>query len=50
MCGLALDYGEYFSVTDEYLGAQKMILGSEVAAALFPEGNYDSPYRMASDL
>ncbi|WP_191018161.1 ABC transporter permease [Treponema zioleckii] len=39
MCGLALDYGEYFSVTDEYLGAQKMILGSEVAAALFPEGN-----------
>ena len=39
MCNLVLDYGDYFSVTDEYVGAQKMILGSEVAAALFPDGN-----------
>ncbi len=39
MCNLILDYGSYFSVTDEYLGAQKMIIGSEVASALFPDGN-----------
>ena len=39
MYGLELDYGEYFSVTDEYSGAQKMIIGSEVASTLFPDGN-----------
>jgi putative ABC transport system permease protein len=39
MCGLTLDYGEYFTVTDDVAGAQKIILGSEVAAGLFPDGN-----------
>ena len=39
MYGLKLDSGEYFSVTDEYAGSQKMIIGSEVAASLFPDGN-----------
>ncbi|MCH5288957.1 MAG: ABC transporter permease [Treponema sp.] len=39
MCALALDYGDYFSVTDDVYGGQKVILGSEVATALFPDGN-----------
>ena len=39
MCGLALDYGDYFTVTDDVYGTQKVVLGSEVAAALFPDGN-----------
>jgi len=39
MYGLNLDYGEYFSVTDEVAGSQKMIIGSEVASSLFPDGN-----------
>lgn len=39
MCGLVLDYGDYFTVTDDVYGAQKVVLGSEVASALFPDGN-----------
>lgn len=39
MYGLELDYGEYFTVTDEVAGSQKMIIGSEVASSLFPDGN-----------
>lgn len=39
MYGLKLDYGNYFSVTDCVYGAQKIILGSEIASGLFPEGN-----------
>lgn len=39
MYGLKLDYGEFFSVTDEYAGTQKMIIGSEVASSLFPDGD-----------
>lgn len=39
MCKLELDYGEYFSITDDVAGNQKMIIGSEVASALFPDGN-----------
>lgn len=38
-CGLALDYGEYFTITDDVYGTQKIVLGSEVASALFPNGN-----------
>lgn len=37
--GLSLDYGEYFSVTDEAMGCQKIILGSDVASSLFPNGD-----------
>lgn len=37
--GLQLDYGNFFSVSDEYNGAQKIIIGSEVAKTLFPSGN-----------
>lgn len=39
MYGLSLDYGDYFTVTDDVYGNQKVILGSEVATALFPDGN-----------
>ena len=39
MYGLKLDYGENFTVTDDYAGSQKMIIGSEVASSLFPDGN-----------
>lgn len=39
MYNLELDYGEYFSVSDDIMGAQKMIIGSEVASSLFPDGN-----------
>lgn len=39
MCNLELDYGNYFLITDEVVGSQKMIIGSEVASALFPDGN-----------
>lgn len=37
--GLALDSGENFSVTDDVMGEQKIILGSEVASSLFPNGD-----------
>lgn len=39
MYGLKLDYGEYFSVVDDVEGMHKIILGSEIASGLFPEGN-----------
>lgn len=39
MCRLELDTGEYFTVTDDVAGSQKMIIGSEVASSLFPDGN-----------
>ena len=39
MYGLTLDYGDYFTVTDDVGGNQKCILGSSVASALFPDGN-----------
>lgn len=38
MCGLKLDYGDFFSVTDDVMGTQKIIIGSEIAEGLFPEG------------
>lgn len=37
--GYKLQYGTNFTVSDHVLGSQKMILGSKVAEALFPEGN-----------
>lgn len=37
--GLTLESGEYFSVTDDVMGAQKIILGSEIASSLFPNGD-----------
>ncbi|MGL4985799.1 MAG: ABC transporter permease [Treponemataceae bacterium] len=36
---LDIDYGETFTVSDFVQGAQNIILGSETAAALFPQGN-----------
>lgn len=36
--GAALDYGRFFSVSEQAVGAQKIILGSEVVRYLFPEG------------
>lgn len=38
-CGLRLDEGEFFTVTDDVEGVQKIILGSDVASALFPDGS-----------
>lgn len=37
--GLQLDYGNFFSISDDYSGAQKIIIGSEVAKTFFPSGN-----------
>ena len=37
--GLALESGEYFSVTDNVMGNQKIILGSTLSSSLFPNGN-----------
>ena len=37
--GLTLDNGSYFSVTDSVMGNQKVILGSTIAASLFPNGD-----------
>ena len=39
MYQLELDTGDYFTVTDDVAGSQKMIIGSEVASSLFPDGN-----------
>jgi putative ABC transport system permease protein len=38
MCGLELDYGSFFSVSDDVQGIQAAILQSDVAKSLFPEG------------
>ncbi len=37
--GLELEQGNYFSVTDEAMGLQKIILGSDIASSLFPNGD-----------
>lgn len=39
MYNLELDTGSYFTVTDDVAGSQKMIIGSEVASSLFPDGD-----------
>jgi putative ABC transport system permease protein len=39
MMGIALDYGRFFSTPEQVLGSQKILLGSEAARYLFPEGN-----------
>lgn len=38
MNNMELESGNYFSISDNVQGAQKIILGSEIAAALFPDG------------
>ncbi|HAK69211.1 MAG TPA: peptide ABC transporter permease [Treponema sp.] len=37
--GLALESGNYFTVTDNVSGNQKIILGSTIASSLFPNGD-----------
>lgn len=37
--GLALDYGSFFSIADDVQGMQKIILGSDIASSLFPNGD-----------
>ncbi len=37
--GLEIEQGNYFSVTDEAMGLQKIILGSDIASSLFPNGD-----------
>ncbi len=39
MYKLELDTGNYFTITDDVAGSQKMIIGSEVASSLFPDGD-----------
>ncbi|MBQ9495615.1 MAG: ABC transporter permease [Treponema sp.] len=46
--GLKLDYGDFFSVTDNASGAQKIILGSEIAGTLFPSGSALGKYITAT--
>ena len=38
MNNMELESGNYFTISDNVQGAQKIILGSEIAAALFPDG------------
>lgn len=37
--GLTLESGEFFSVTDDVMGNQRIILGSSIAESLFPNGD-----------
>lgn len=37
--GLTIDYGSFFLISDNVIGAQKVVLGSETASTLFPSGN-----------
>ena len=37
--GLDLDSGRYFNVTDNVMGTQKIIIGSNIATTLFPNGD-----------
>jgi putative ABC transport system permease protein len=39
MMGISLDYGRFFSISEQVFGSQKILLGSESARYLFPEGN-----------
>ena len=39
MMGVTLEYGRFFSVTEQVLGSQKILLGSEAGRYLFPEGD-----------
>jgi putative ABC transport system permease protein len=39
MAGLEMGKGRYFNVSDDVEGAQAIILGSDAAEALFPDGN-----------
>ncbi|QQO09466.1 ABC transporter permease [Breznakiella homolactica] len=38
MMGLKMDYGRFFSVSEQVMGSQKIILGTEAVRYLFPEG------------
>lgn len=39
MYGVKLENGRYFNITEDYYGLQKIILGSTIAVALFPNGD-----------
>ncbi|MCR5620575.1 MAG: ABC transporter permease [Treponema sp.] len=38
-CGIQLDRGSFFDVTDDVKGTQRIILGSSIASTLFPNGD-----------
>ncbi|MBQ9539647.1 MAG: ABC transporter permease [Treponema sp.] len=38
-CGIQLESGRFFDVTDDVKGTQKIILGSAIASTLFPNGD-----------
>ncbi len=42
--GIELDSGNYFSLTDEAMGLQKILLGSDIASSLFPNGDAVGKY------
>ncbi len=44
MYGLSLAQGRHFTVTEDVEGLQKIILGSEIATALFPDGKSIGKY------
>ncbi len=37
--GLAIEQGKSFDITDDVMGSQKIILGSDIASSLFPNGD-----------
>jgi putative ABC transport system permease protein len=38
MMGINLDYGRFFTASEQFMGSQKILLGYEVGRFLFPEG------------
>ena len=38
-CGIQLERGKFFDVTDDVMGTQRIILGSSIASTLFPNGD-----------
>ena len=48
MYGIELESGRFFTVTEDYYGMQKIILGKTIADALFPSGDAVGKYILAT--
>ncbi|EMB22988.1 ABC transporter permease [Treponema denticola] len=48
MYGIQLESGRFFTVTEDYYGMQKIILGKTIADALFPSGDAVGKYILAA--
>ena len=48
MYGIELESGRFFTVTEDYYGMQKIILGKTIADALFPAGDAVGKYILAT--